>query len=208
VAKPTEIKVAEESVKEVVKEFQAQTLKDHEPQGSEAEMRAAAMDMEKFGCCARARMGTGVEKSERTRGCAMYEFCTLTQIKGKGRPVNLPFRLYKRAGTREGYGPCFSVFRMGGQYNGQDTNFIMEILPVGTKINMPKSVMIRSADGQERWEDQMVEVSVPPFPKLGSGGFHVHDQRAKVREGLMQARRQAVMENTMGIVGDAEPDQG
>jgi hypothetical protein len=202
-----ETKVVEKPIEK--KYFKTQVLHDTDPQGSEAEMRASGMDMEKYGCCGSVRMARGIPQNERTRGCTSYEACTLLKIKGKGRPVNLAFRLFKKGGKiREGYGPCFSTFRMAGQYNGQDPNFVMEIMPQGSKVGMRMSRMEKQGDGTEMWVDDIHEMDVPPFPKMGDSGYLVAEQQSnKVRAEMMSTRRQRMMEATMGITGDEAADE-
>ena len=189
-----------------------QVILDHDPQGTEAQLRALGMDVMKYGSCASSRRTSGVPVDERRLGCPVWASCTLDHIKGKSGPVNLPFRLFKKGGkVREGWGPCFGVFRLSAQYN-HDENYVMEILPLSTAVGMPGSKMNKRPDGSEFWEDEVVEQKVPPFPKFGTRGYRVGEMHAaEVRRKVLEERRaadrrQAFIDDTMKIgPGDGDP---
>lgn len=178
-----------------------QVLRDTDPQSTEARMRAAGMDLEKYGSCAEPRRHRALPKSERVLGCPCWDQCTLHKIKGKAGPINLPYRLYKKGGlVREGWGPCFTVFRMAAQYNLGDDNFIMEILPLSETVDVRGSRAVTQTDGTVIWEDFLEQQTVPPFPKLGDRGMLVGEQqRQKVREKQINERRKAMIDHTMNI---------
>lgn len=191
---------AAEPLVQVEKRFN-QVVKDTDPQGTEKDMRAAGMDVRKYGSCSPSRTHKAVPEDERVRGCQSWKQCTLVKIKGVAGPINLSYRLYKKNGIiREGWGPCYEVFRLADQYNTGNENFVMEILPPGSEVEIRGSKLIRNPDGSEIWEDTLEKQTPPPFPKIGERGHLLHEAQAqRVRKQLMKQRAERFVDQTMGI---------
>lgn len=186
-----------------------QVIQDSDPQGTPDQLRALGMNLAAYGSCAPKRDAYAIPAEERVKGCQVYPECTLEKIKGVAGPINVPYRLYKQGGKiREGWGPCFTVMRMLGQYNRND-GYIMEILPLGTKVGVPGSKPIKRSDGlgqgpaTEIWEDFIDEQTVPPFPKIGDRGHLLMEKQAdKVRKDILKKRQDAFVERSLGITPD------
>lgn len=180
--------------------FHETPLSPEDPQDSLEKLKAARVNLMEYGCCGPRRTAASVPEDQRMLGCSEYGRCTLAH-KGVGRPIVQPFRLYKRGGkVREGYGYCFNVMRMSGQYNTSNEGYVLELLPQGTPVTMRYSEPERRLDGTEIWHDRMMEVVPPPFPDFAQGAANIAEQaRLRAQEKVRKERQERFTESVVGI---------
>ena len=169
------------------------------PVGTLVELEEYGLEKRRWGSCAPRHEGSGVPEDQRQKGCPMWKECTLNKIKGRSGPVNLPFRVLKEATggggiAREGWGPCFDVFRLREQFKVNQA-VVFEIFgaegdTVETRGTRPKKNDVGLPvlnEGNAVWEDYIESETVPPFQRLGEAKTTKTQQYMKKVRDKMQA---------------------